>query len=381
MGITLQHAVVHSLVKEQNKALDDELQIIKDLELDITDSMVIRLVEESLAAYGKKENLAEYGKFKKENERGDFADACCLYVSPEIKNDQEQIDFLGLTEIFMKRLITAAQDRIQSSGGFIICAEYTRLSKEFLLFIMVKDQKGLMFDSELKPINVENIDLRKLHQGLRINKDELVEYLIDTNTITTQDGTDLVDEAIFLSFIGKTDGASLYFADAAGYEKGIGAKKVTDNVYKFIENKFKENEKLKGSESGAMYVLTDLFKTRKELKQPVNLNDIAVHLMTNFGDKFSDDLSRESFFDALPGEMNNETNKIPYTFNPSQKSITARDKIKYKSDELDITLSAGVITTIKKKGPVFWDAVKGEMVITIKPSPELAAEINSKLKI
>lgn len=362
MSVVVKHAIVHELVKDQNRAIVKEEQKISQDLLLVSDPDVIALVNRIQEIYGTRENSCDYGIFSAGGREGRFPQSYKTFVD-------DADSFRDLTHTFMRELITEADKEDWSTGGYVVCADYALNGQDFLTIAMIKKSKEFRFTETLKPQQITAINLKKLHQAVRINRARFVSRPQD------EDG---LAEYNYLSFISEgSDGAAKYFISAAGCQKGTSSKKATDRVYAYIQQKFSENASLTSKTIAAKDTLTELFEAKIEAQKPVTLSDITTMLKARFSDQFADPQESERFFSELQPEMNRDGVEIPNTFSPHPLAVTARKRIKYAKAGISISIDTDVIDSNNRASMVFWDSQNGKLIISA--DPKLREEIEQKV--
>lgn len=364
MSIIISNVVVHELIKDAKRELDKSSQRIQKTALNSKETSVINLVERINEVYGDKENHCEYGNFLDNDRQGRFPKSYDKYAT---NTNNTSSHFIDLTTTFMQELIEQASKTDWATGGYIICAEYIYLQQEFLTIAMIKKNNEIRFDENLSPETIVAINLKKLHQGVRINK----------NKFLTRNQEDSADHN-YLSFIGESaDGVASYFINAVGCAKGLTSRKATESVYKFVSNKFSENEILKNETLKAKHSITNLLEKKIQNNSPVTISDIVAVLQSEFSSKFNNPKEMENFFGSFAFEMNNETNRIPLSFNAHQLTVRNRKQITYKSEHLSLRIEAGIIDKNNSSSNIYWDVSAN--TLTIKIDASLKNELEQKL--
>lgn len=364
----IKNIVAHKLVKQQHQPINVQQQYISQTLLDLTDPQVIILGEGILSVFGKKENRADIGQFKTA-QVGNFPG---LFES---FNASASPDFLQLSKDFMDAIISELKksSSTAATGGNIVCIEYSSQQVDYIMIVMVKDEAGITFDSQMKPEGNKTLNLTKLHQGIKINVKRYAEFL----TLRSQQKN--TDDINFLFSIGRKENAAQYFTEASGFDQGKNANQSTRSVYKFVENLFETTPELKSKVGEARESLTNLFHNKRQNDSPVNLDDIKIMLHGQFGQYLKNQATIHQFFDDMVDEMNNGDDPIPFSFNPSQSEIKKRTKVSYKSDDVSFDLTAGQIKKNAPNSAYNWDVDNNELLIRVEVDDKLKKELLDKV--
>lgn len=365
MTLSISHVIVHELVKHKNVSLDPNAQVFRDSELAPTSPNVTLLVEKIDEAYGNQENRCDYGVFLGNNRQGSFPPAVERYLNG-------QISFIDLSRVMMAELIKEAAKADLSTGGYIVFSEYSNYGKDFFAVVMIKRNSEITFDASLSPQSVTALNLRKLHQAVRINRGKLQNAIQQRDQGQTYEGT-------YLSFFGDVQrGAAGYFFTAAGCEKGSTSKQATAAVYSFLDKHLTENPVLWSKRLEARNAVTRLFERAIEARTPVSVDEIANALRLELSAHFGDDVrAREDFFGTLPSLMNSDEFSIPAEFNADKATTRSNQQVKYKSKSMQLTIDTKAISVNNAASEVYWEATKGHLII--KADARLRQEIQSKL--
>ncbi|MFT9637645.1 nucleoid-associated protein [Alcaligenes phenolicus] len=363
MPITVNNAIVHELIKESNQTLDPSLQIIKDTPLDPTLNTVINLITKIHDVYGSRENTCEYGIFLNNGRQGRFPSSFDGYVSTNSASFHE-LSVSAMDEIIRQAAITD-----WATGGYIVCSDYSEAGRSYVVIAMIKKTNEMRFNSDLAPEEIIALNLKKLHQAIRINKERYT-----TRPVPPADITDYN----YLSFLGETQrGASHYFVNALGCDKGKSSRKATDTAYKYIQEKFSSNENLRREVLKAKETLTTFFDEKISNNSPVLLTDIAAILQGAFSSRFSDPNESEVFFNSFISEMNGDRYEIPRVFNAHASAVKAHKQVKYKSNSMSLSIETSAIDLSNSTSDVYWDNANGKLTITA--DSRLKREIQQKV--
>lgn len=365
MALLISHVIVHELVKHKNVELDPRAQVFRDSELSLSSPNVALLVEKIDEAYGNQENRCDYGIFLGNNRQGSFPPAVENYL-------RGLVSFIDLSRVMMAELIKEAAKADLSTGGYIVFSEYSNHGKNFFAVVMIKRNSEITFDASLSPQSVTALNLKKLHQAVRINTGKLQNAVQQRNQGEAYEGT-------YLSFFGDVQrGAAGYFFTAAGCEKGSTSKQATAAVYNFLDKHLSNHSVLGSKRLEARSAITRLFERAIDARTPVSVDEIANALRHELSVHFGDDArARDDFFGNLPSLMNSDEFSIPAEFNADKATTRSNQQVKYKSKSMQLTIDTKAISVKNAASEVYWDSTKGHLII--KADARLKQEIQSKL--
>lgn len=364
MALTINHVIIHELVKEQHKELKPSNT--RDYVLPSDDDNVVKLVEGVLTIYGKRANAAQYGRFKTKKV-GEFPALYDSYCHLNVPTEKQFIDFTKKT---IEELEDAIGDKKgPASGGYILFIDYENEYGRAFLIAMLKNKPGLRISNTLLPQELEHIDLNKLHQAARINQNRYDEY--------QQSDIDERAQITYLSFVSPSTNMSTagYFIEALGCSKGTASATSTKLVIQEVPMFFKDEPEL--DRHNAKKVKNDLLSYLNECvenKKSARLSEIEALARIYFptdNPEQADKLS-EKLFQRLNGEKNG----VPVEFSVSKTEV---GKARYHKLE-----SANWVLKANKNSIGVNDNAEikyhnGSLTIT-KLSVELQAEIEENLR-
>lgn len=364
-SITIHNLVVHELIKQRH---EKSTVRIRESVLDVTTPNVQTLAQRIHDSFHSREQVALYGIFSNDGREGEFPGKYNEWLTNN--------NFLELTKIFMKELKTESDKELLSTGGYIVCIDYSTTSDKYVALTMIKPTDVIQIDEELLPQILEALDLKKLHQAIRINQNSYSESIKEDNEITEESNEDQVEQKNYLSFLAarNKDEPSLYFVKAAGCEEGMGSGKSTSAVYKAVKKIFEATPVLTEHKKLADHELTNFFIGKKN--QQVRLVDVVDVLKTKFGALLEED-KIDSFFDAMLTEMNGENYKIPSLFYPSDSVVNRKKQVKYSADGITLSVEAGLISKTDSSSRFYWNKDTGKL--EIKTDEKLLQELENKL--
>ena len=200
----LKQAIIHELVKVVPKAGESNLgtSVITGELLTVSDEPVTKLVQSISEIYGKKGNSSSQGTFDDQSGftfKSDFNDFLA-----------GTLDFKSFSEGTMNCLKSAAETVNFATGGYLVFGHYaaraTAVDDEMILIAMVKKKSGFTLEN-LVPKTVQEVDLSKLHQAVRINVSRYKEWQNQGQEVDAD--LDVNDINAYLSFISPKANATL----------------------------------------------------------------------------------------------------------------------------------------------------------------------------
>lgn len=318
----LQKAVIHELVKEPakdgNPAIEAHVSEAEQL-LDADNEATVHLVESIQGLYGTKGNSSSQGRF-------DFEGG---YTFPEQLNQYidsagDDDSFLDMTLNAMANLVRESSSENFATGGYIVFAFYLQNGEEFVLAAMVKKRDGITLKN-LVPETVQEVDLSKLHQAIKIN---LSRYLL----VKEADERENVDgQATYLSFISPkaNSSASGYFISAFGCSDAIPAGVLTKNAISAVKNFFNGDERLEHLASRAYDQVIGYLEDTLDRDDPSCSLDELNHLVNAL---IPADLSAE-LADSFPVFANQEPYFLPESFYTNSSAVKKAKRVNLKGLE------------------------------------------------
>jgi nucleoid-associated protein len=81
-------------------------------------------------------------------------------------------DFVEFTSRCMGDLASRVEEVNLATGGYVIFVRYEQSGDDFFMIVMLKSTPGLTFDDALEILDVEHLDLNRLHFAARVNLTE-----------------------------------------------------------------------------------------------------------------------------------------------------------------------------------------------------------------
>lgn len=319
MDTQVNFAVVHELIKEQHKDIQDS--DIRDVVLKKDSPAVSKLVVGATSIYGKKNNAAHYGIFAKKTESEfpkDFGSYAKLPLSEK--------SFLEITHSAMGELHSAAGSARAraSTGGYILFVDYENAQGRFFLVAMLKKRDGLRLNEKLEPEELIELDLNSLYHAARINFQKLEAHLLASD--------EEKQELNYLSFLSQSAGraAAGYFVTALGCAIGTASAAATQNLIKEGVRFFRERPDLHGNRLAFKDDLLRYLEKQRDLGHSVKLSEVEQIACSYFPAAYegqADDLA-----DEFTGHLNSEAVGVPVEF-PIHKGVLDKyTHVLYKAD-------------------------------------------------
>lgn len=357
MSITLHAAVVHELVKEKFNPATIKL---KDELLDESNESVIALANQIHLALNNKENAAVYGTFRKDGREGKFPSAYAGWLDDK--------DFLALTTVLMEELKNESSLVGLATGGYIVFLAYSTTSASYVTAAMIKQINAFGVDENLIPQILESLNLKKLHQAIRINENFYRKYQEDADKPEEEK-----DNYLCFLMANQSDDLAKYFVNAAGCMEGLTSAKATRMTYKTVKDFFERDEELKPYTKQAHEVLTYYFEENQN--NAVSLTNIVRSLSKKlFG---SDAMIAEQREEHLLKELNSEERRVPAVFYPSKSVLSGKKRVKYKAKGVVLDIEVDIISTSSNSNPVYWNEI--ENTITLKMDDKFKTDLLEKI--
>lgn len=351
LDITINHIIVHELIKKQHKDID--VSNMRKTVLKPELPTVVKLLEDIVSVYGKKQNRSHYGIFSPGNTGNAFPKAYDAYVK---FNNAPEAEFIALTVATMKRLESSANSEKASTGGYIVFADYISANERFLLIAMIKQTSGIRLTEKLEPEELTQLDLTKLHQAAKINFGKYSDF--------QKADDEARKELNFLSFISPVANKSAagYFITALGCSAGSTSRQATESVIKEARKFFRNNADLKANTDSFMSDLYEYLNSRRG--GSVTLSEIGAvarkHMPVALGDK------QEELEEALLNHLNSEECGVPTEFPPDQKSVHKMTHLKVQGDKWDMEFQKDALGDTDA-ADVYFDRKNGKLIISSLP--------------
>ena len=152
--ITLKTAIIHSFKKLAHTEFVSEI-VKKDVVLDTENPALQFLVNGIHGLIGKEGNSVVYGQFANDGRQGPFPASFTAFVEFQ----DNEAEFIALTHLAMDQLVEQAGKQVLSTGGHILCAQYTSGTADFFLVASMKERGGIQLDENYVPKELADIDM------------------------------------------------------------------------------------------------------------------------------------------------------------------------------------------------------------------------------
>jgi nucleoid-associated protein len=195
----LKSAVIHSLEKDAHDATTT-IQQAKGA-LDVTDRMVTQLARQLADLVGKDGNAVLWGQFAAANREGNFPGAVRTMMHESLASSA----FMEMSVTTMNELRDQAEKKSGATGGHIFFGQYQTNGYAFLLVAMIKQKGAITLSEDLRPTEIKEIDMSKLHQAARINLTRYGEHLVarSDNDGVARDQAENSEEKTYLCFVNR----------------------------------------------------------------------------------------------------------------------------------------------------------------------------------
>ena len=317
MDVSINFAVVHELIKEQFK--DIQNSYIRKVVLDKDKPAVSKLIVGATSIYGKKNNATHYGVFAKKT-ASDFPKDFAAYSKVEISEKS----FLEVTQSAMGELYTAAKKTTASSGGYILFVDYQSSQGRFLLIAMLKKRDGLRLNENLEPEELIELDLSSLYHAARINFDKYHEHGAADD--------EAKQELNYLSFLSQSAARSAagYFVTALGCAVGTASAAATKNLIVESVKFFRDRPNLREQRIQFKDEILRYLERQRDSGQSVKLSEVEAIARQFFPAEMegqADDLANE-----FTGHLNSEAVGIPVEFPISKVTLDRYTHVVFKAD-------------------------------------------------
>ena len=319
METKVNFAVVHELIKEQHKDIQDS--DIRDVVLKKDQSAVSKLILGSASIYGKKNNAAHYGIFAKKTD-SEFPKDFGVYAQLPLSDKS----FLEITRSAMGELHSAAGNARAraSSGGYILFVDYENVQGRFFLIVMLKKRDGLRLNEKLEPEELIELDLNSLYHAARINFQKYDEH--------READEEAKQELNYLSFLSQNAARSAagYFVTALGCAVGTASAAATKNLIQESVKFFRDRPNLFKNRLAFKDDLLRYLEKQRDLGHSVKLSEVEKIARDYFPAELedqADDLANE-----FTGHLNSEAVEVPVEFPINKGVLDKYTHVLYKAD-------------------------------------------------
>lgn len=334
--ITLKTAIIHSFKKLAKTSFISDV-VKKDVVLNTENPALQFLVNGIHGLIGKEGNSVVYGQFANDERQGPFPRRFTEFVATQDDEDQ----FIDLTHLAMDQLVEQAALQVLSTGGHILCAQYSSGASNFFLVASMKERGGIQLDENYVPKEIQEVDLNKVQQAARINLGSFVSIQAMATAAPQTVESEAVEEAdsTYLCFIsrGRDSQASDYFISALGCAKGVASGRATKNAIDNVAKFFRDKKSLKSFGYRAKEAVIKYLETQLAAGKSARLDSI-VHAATAH---VPADLVDEIV--GLKDYLNSEKNKVPDDFTVNAKTLKEKTRIKGDASNWSLQFERGAL--------------------------------------
>lgn len=334
--ITLKTAIIHSFKKLAKTSFISDV-VKKDVVLNTENPALQFLVNGIHGLIGKEGNSVVYGQFANDERQGPFPRRFTEFVVTQDDEDQ----FIDLTHLAMDQLVEQAGNQVLSTGGHILCAQYSSGASNFFLVASMKERGGIQLDENYVPKEIQEVDLNKVQQAARINLGSFVAIQAMATATPQTAESEAAEEAdtTYLCFIsrGRDSQASDYFISALGCAKGVASGRATKNAIDNVAKFFRDKKSLKSFGYRAKEAVIKYLETQLAAGKSARLDSI-VHAATAH---VPADLVDEIV--GLKDYLNGEKNKVPDDFTVNAKTLKEKTRIKGDASNWSLQFERGAL--------------------------------------
>lgn len=338
----LKHLVVREIQKEE-----DQPAVISQVGglVNPQNPLAANMVESLSNALARRATLT-HGSFNQENAQGyPFIKA----FEDFLQSPQAPEHFLQLADCGIAQLAAALDNPSAHSatGGYLLFAHYQEERYEFLIVALVRNRSAITFNEELKPTQVNEVDLDKLHQAAKINI---------TNFRKGKES--------YLSFIGTKEKGDVthYFSHAFGCTDVTPSKKSTGDLIRAAKDFCTENGLYEQREQVVEDVVSYLSRQRAD-KQTANLPEVE-----QLFDQYIPPEQAETLSGTFGRFANGERYNVSHEFQPHTHTLTSLTKVKAKADNWQLDFSKKSLGPAGSGKEIEFDSDKQALILRRLPT-------------
>jgi nucleoid-associated protein len=326
----LHNVIVHQIHKEQNSN-EVAIHFAPHGELDCEDVYVEDLVSAIKKAYDRTGSIS-WGAFEDDPDIYPFKSKLIQFVQSDddTKNIKrgEDSHFIKLSKFIVKALKGKIEDKPFATGGYIVVAYYSDDESQTPRFLiaMVKDKQGVTFDADLRVVEIQQIDLTKLHMAVEVNVSKIQSQNEDEDCLG------------FIKGASSTEVAE-YFAKAIGCRDLIKNNDAVRSVFNIVNEVCEEGgfdyDRKKDVVRAVHGMLHD------SVNQPVDLKNVEGFVNALLPKNLQDD------FDAL---CNTEGYPVSSTFKPTATILKKQMQCTLKTPRWKMTFDREIFGHINDQG-------------------------------
>ncbi|KPA89332.1 nucleoid-associated protein [Pseudomonas asplenii] len=371
---TLNSAVIHSFRKLAHTEYVGEV-VKKEVPLQPDNPALQSLVQGINGLIGKEGNSVVYGQFAAEDRQGPFPRRFASYVGAP--GDPQE--FIALTHLAMDELVDQASKQVLSTGGHILCAQYSSGGGEYFLVASMKERGAIQLDENYVPTAIQEIDLSKVQQAARINVDRFLAAQVEQQAEDTSEvGAEVADreelDTTYLCFIsrGRDSQASDYFITALGCAKGVASGRATKNAIDQVNRFFRDKKPLRALAYRAKDAVVRYLQKQLDEGKPARLDAICHVAVQHVPPELVDEIV------GLKDYLNNEKNRVPEDFTVNATSLRQKTRIKGEATNWMLQFDRGALGE-DPTADVYYDSGKRKLTLS-NLNAELVDLIEKELK-
>lgn len=373
--ITLKTAIIHSFKKLAHTEYVSDV-VKKDVVLNTENPALNLLVDGINGLIGKEGNSVVYGQFADDGRQGPFPERFGAFV--DVRDDEDH--FIQLTHLAMDQLVDQAGNRTLSTGGHILCAQYTSGASDFFLVASMKERGGIQLDENYVPKEIQEVDLKTVQQAARINMGSFV--AVTGAAPQAADGAGAVDDddeaeevdSTYLCFIsrGRDSQASDYFISALGCAKGVASGRATKNAIDYVDRFFRGKKALKPFAYKAKEAVVKYLQDRLADGKSARLDAICHAAIQHVPAELVDEIA------GLKDYLNDEKHRVPEDFTVNPKSLKEKTRIKGDAASWSLQFERGALGK-EAAADVYYDEARKKLTLS-NLSQELIDVIEKELQ-
>lgn len=336
--ITLKTAIIHSFKKLAKTSFISDV-VKKEVVLNTENPALQFLVNGIHGLIGKEGNSVVYGQFANDERQGPFPRRFTEFVA--VQDDEAK--FIELTHLAMDQLVEQAGHQVLSTGGHILCAQYSSGASNFFLVASMKERGGIQLDENYVPKEIQEVDLSKVQQAARINLGSFVAIQAMAAAASTPETneSETAEEAdsTYLCFIsrGRDSQASDYFISALGCAKGVASGRATKNAIDNVAKFFRDNKLLKSFGYRAKEAVIKYLEVQLAAGKSARLDSIVHAAVAHVPADLVDEIV------GLKDYLNSEKNKVPDDFTVNAKTLKEKTRIKGDASNWSLQFERGAL--------------------------------------
>lgn len=364
----LKSAVIHSLEKDAHETMTTVRHA--RVTLDVNDRMVVELARQLADLVGKNDNAVLWGQFAAANREGNFPGAVRALIGENFASSA----LMKLSVTAMNELREQAQKKTGATGGHIFFGQYQSNGSDFLLVAMIKQKGAITLSDDLRPTEIKEIDMSKLHQAARINLARYGEHLSTRTDDAEGDITqvDSSEEKTYLCFVNRRGREEVadYFVDALGCVKGTSSSQLTKRLLKFVKQYVRDVPEISNAHSEIKQGVVDYMQSLADT-QHVKLDEV-VHAA-----KAKVQATHAQHLDGLKEFLNSEQCQIPNEFSLSRQALKPHIRINAKKVNWGLWFETGIVGITNSE--FLYDPAQKSLTLTDLP-PETIGSIEAALR-